>query len=66
MFNLALNHVKTAVNRLGGPTKAATALSVSGTTIHDWINRRRIANIDKAKLMAKLSGLDLQQLRSTQ
>ena len=65
MFNLALNHVKIAVDRLGGPTKAAAALTVSGTTIHAWIKRRRIVSIDKAKQMAGLSGMDLQQLRST-
>lgn len=59
------NHVKIAVSRLGGPTKAAHALAVSNTTIHDWIKRQKIVNIDKAKLMAKLSGLELQQLRST-
>lgn len=58
------NHIKTAVNRLGGPTKAAHALSVSNTTIHDWIKRSQVVNIDKAKLMAKLTGLELQQLRS--
>lgn len=65
MFQLTINHVKIAVDRLGGPTKAATALAVSGTTIHDWIRRSRIGNIDKAEQMATLSGLSLQQLRGT-
>ena len=59
------NYVKIAVDRLGGSTKAAHAAGVSNTTIQDWIKRQRIVNIDKAKLMAKLSGLELQQLRST-
>lgn len=59
------NHVKIAVDRLGGPTMAAVALSVSGTAIHNWIKQARINSIDKATLMATLSGMDVQQLRST-
>jgi DNA-binding transcriptional regulator YdaS (Cro superfamily) len=65
MFYLPPNNVRTAVNRLGGPTKAAHAMAVSNTTIHDWIKRNRIVDIDKAKALAKLSGMELQQLRST-
>lgn len=65
MFCIPQNYVKIAVDRLGGATKAAHAMAVSGTTIHDWIKRERIVCIDKAKLMAKLSGLELQQLRRT-
>lgn len=44
---------------------AAVALSVSGTAIHNWIKQARVVNIEKAKLMAALSGLELQQLRRT-
>ncbi|MEC5215716.1 hypothetical protein RCH09_000647 [Actimicrobium sp. GrIS 1.19] len=40
-------------------------MAVSNTTIHDWIKRQRIVDIDKAKVMAKLSGMELQLLRST-
>lgn len=66
MFQITKNHVKIAVDRLGGPTKAATAMAVSGTAIHHWIKRARIVDIEKATLMATLSGLEVQQLRSTQ
>lgn len=66
MFQLVRNNVKIAVDRLGGPTRAATAMGVSGTAIHDWIRRARVVDITKATLMAKLSGLEVQQLRSTQ
>jgi DNA-binding transcriptional regulator YdaS (Cro superfamily) len=66
MFQLTKNYVKIAVSRLGGPTKSATAMAVSGTTIHHWIKRAKIADIEKAKLMASLTGLEVQQLRSTQ
>lgn len=65
MFELTKNYVKIAVARLGGPTRTATAMAVSGTTIHHWIKRGRIVDIVKATLMAKLSGLELQQLRRT-
>lgn len=57
------NNVRLAVDRIGGATRAATAMQVSGTTIHTWIKRQRISDLEKAKLMAKLSGLDLDQLR---
>lgn len=63
-ISLTENHVKTAVDRLGGPTKAAHAATVSNATIHSWIKKQDIHNIDKAKLMAKLSGMDLGQLRN--
>lgn len=66
MFHLAINQVKVAVDRLGGATKAANAMAVSGSTIHDWIRRARIVDIEKATRMAKLTGLQVQQLRSTQ
>lgn len=62
-FSLTQNHVRTAVDRLGGPTKAAHSMVVSNATIHSWIKKHDIQNIDKAKLMAKLSGMDLGQLR---
>jgi DNA-binding transcriptional regulator YdaS (Cro superfamily) len=65
MICMQQNFVKIAVDRLGGPTKSAHAMAVSNTTIHDWIKRARVVDIDKAKLMAKLSGLDVQQMRST-
>lgn len=59
------NHVRVAVARIGGPTMAAVALGVSGTAIHNWIKHARVVNIEKAKLLATLSGLELQQLRRT-
>jgi hypothetical protein len=65
MFPDFRNYVKDAIDRLGGPTRAAHAAGVSNTTIHAWIKRNKIVNIDKAKLVAKLSGIDLQKLRST-
>lgn len=59
------NYVLICVERLGGPTKAAHAAGVSNATIHNWIKRRYISSIDKAKLMASLTGLNVQQLRAT-
>jgi hypothetical protein len=65
MFFSSQNFVRIAVDRIGGPTKTAHALLVSNATVHAWLKRGHIVNIDKARLMAKLSGLDVQQLRST-
>ncbi|MCP2085926.1 UNVERIFIED_ORG: DNA-binding transcriptional regulator YdaS (Cro superfamily) [Paraburkholderia sediminicola] len=64
MFYIA-NNVKIAIARLGGPTKAAHLAEVSNATIHNWIKRARIVNIDKARLVAKLCGMDVQDLRPT-
>jgi DNA-binding transcriptional regulator YdaS (Cro superfamily) len=64
MFFATQNFVRIAVDRIGGPTKTAHALAVSNATVHAWITKQTITNIDKAKLMAKLSGLDVQQLRN--
>jgi hypothetical protein len=44
---------------------AAAALCVSGTAIHNWIKQARVVSIEKARQLAKLSGLELQQLRRT-
>lgn len=59
------NQVRIAINRVGGPTKAAKLTGVSNATVHNWINSRRIPNIDKAKLVAEESGIDVQNLRGT-
>lgn len=65
MFFHPQDWVKIAIERIGGPTRTAVALGVSGTTIYNWIKLRRVSDIDKAKQLAKLSGLDHQQLRPT-
>ena len=59
------NQVMVAVQRIGGPTKTAHAAEVSNATVHLWIKQRRVSNIDKAKLLASLAGMDVQQLRPT-
>ena len=59
------NHIMVAVDRIGGPTKAAHAAQVSNATIHSWVKQKRVPNIDKAKLLESLSGLTVQQLRPT-
>jgi hypothetical protein len=63
MTNLERSAVKIAVEKIGGPTKAAHAVGVSNTTIHTWIKRNRIENIDKARIVAALSGIHLELLR---
>lgn len=65
MIYIPQQWVKVAVDRLGGPTKTATAMAVSNTTIHNWIKRQRVSNVNKARQLAKLTGLQLQQMRPT-
>ena len=65
MFYIPQDWVKVAIDRLGGSTRAANTLAVSGTTIQNWIRLKRISNIDKAKQLAKLTGLEVQKLRPT-
>lgn len=57
------NQVRRAVELLGGPTKAAHATGVSNTTIHSWVKQGVIKNIDKAKLVSKLTKIDVNELR---
>jgi DNA-binding transcriptional regulator YdaS (Cro superfamily) len=57
------NHVKKAVDTVGGPTKAANLLGVSGGSIHAWIKARRVANIDHAKKLAQLAGMKVEEVR---
>lgn len=64
MFN-AQNSVRHAVERVGGATKAAHACSVSNASIHNWINRQHIPDIDKARLLAQLADVDVHALRRT-
>lgn len=59
------NHVRIAVDRVGGATKACHLLLVSNATVHAWIKHSRVPDIDKAKRLAELSGLEVTQLRST-
>lgn len=59
------NHVRVAVERIGGATKAAHAASVSNATVHLWLNAGRIPNIDRARIIANASGIDIQLLRGT-
>lgn len=64
MFN-SENYVRTAVDRIGGPTRTATLVAVSNATIHAWLKNGRIPNIDKARIVAKSAEIDVQMLRAT-
>lgn len=53
--------LRRAVYRLGGPTKTAIALGVSGSTVHLWLSRHRMPvgsaeAIERVNTMAALSG----------
>lgn len=57
------NRVKSAVNKAGGPTKVSNLLAVSNGTVHSWMKQGRVSNIDKAKLLAELAGMRLEEIR---
>jgi ribosome-binding protein aMBF1 (putative translation factor) len=65
MIHIFPNAVRIAIDRLGGPTYAAHAMAVSNTTIHSWIKNCRVPDITRARKLAELSGIRLQELRST-
>lgn len=64
MFNFQ-NNVRTAVDRIGGPTKTSNILGVANGTVHAWIKAHRVANIDFARKLAELSGMPVDELRPT-
>lgn len=64
-MDLFLNKVKIAVDRIGGPTKTSNQLGVSNATIHAWIKAGRITNIDYAKRLAELAGMNVEDVRPT-
>lgn len=57
------NQVRRAIRKIGGPTRAACLLNVSGSCIHRWIANNYIPNIDHAKKLAGESGIPADQLR---
>jgi transcriptional regulator with XRE-family HTH domain len=65
MYKINDNEVKIAVDRLGGPTKAANKMNVSSTAVHNWMNNDRVPNIDKAMKLADLAGIPYSHLRRT-
>ncbi len=63
MFNLRENHIRKAVDLVGGPTYASNLCGVSNACVHRWIQIERVPNIDKARKLAELSGIDLLKVR---
>lgn len=65
MFGEFQNKVKVAVDRIGGPTKTANLCGVANSTIHMWIARQRVPNVDQAKKLSAASGVEATLLRRT-
>lgn len=65
LSNFTKNAVQIAVDRVGGPTKAAHLVGVSNTAVHAWIRARKVSNIDFARTLAKASEVPLAELRPT-
>ncbi|MDF2457738.1 MAG: hypothetical protein K0S79_154 [Nitrospira sp.] len=63
MFFLPENHVKRAVEIVGGPTFASNLLSVSNQCIHKWIAAERVPNLNQARKLSELSKIEVEKLR---
>lgn len=59
------NYVKIAVERAGGPTKVALLIGCSGAAVHLWIRQQKISDINKARILADIAGMDITELRPT-
>ncbi len=57
------NAVETAIKKIGGPTRASNVLKVSNACVHKWVAARRVPNIEKAEVLAKLSKMPIEKLR---
>jgi len=57
------NNVKSAVTKAGGVTRVANQIGVSGGAVYLWIKQGRIANYDRAKKLAEMSGCNMEELR---
>ena len=59
------NDVYRAVHRAGGPTRVAIHLKVSTQSVHRWMVSGVIPKFDKAEALAKLSKVEVENLRPT-
>ena len=57
------NHVRSAVQKAGGPTHISNQLNVSNGCVHKWIRAGRISKINQAKKLSELSGVSVEKLR---
>lgn len=57
------NNVKLAVDKIGGPTKVSNLIGVSNGAIHAWVKNGRVSNIDKARQLAGLAGMTVEEMR---
>jgi hypothetical protein len=64
MFFTPDNHVKIAIAKAGGPTKVSNQLSISNGAVHAWVRKGRIADLDFARKVSKMSGIEVDLLRS--
>ena len=57
------NKVRIAIDRLGGPTRTANIMGCSGAAVHAWIRNQKISNIEKARKVAEMVGMEVRELR---
>lgn len=57
------NHIRQAVNKIGGVTITSNLLNVSNNCVYAWIKQGRVNNIYRAKKMAELAGMPVELVR---
>jgi D-Tyr-tRNAtyr deacylase len=57
------NSVYEAILEVGGPTQASFLLHVNSQTIHAWVRKGYVPSFEKAKKLAKASGVHVDNLR---
>lgn len=63
MLRFNENHVRIAINKIGGPTKTSNLLNISNGAVHSWVRAGRISNIDYARKVAELAGMPVEKVR---
>ena len=57
------NHVRNAVDTLGGATKTSNLLGVSIGCIYSWIKQSRVKNVFYARKLAELANMPVEFIR---
>lgn len=60
---MSRNKVRQAVSKIGGVTRVSNLLGVSNGAVHAWIKQERVPNIELAQRLAKLAGMNVEEVR---
>ena len=63
MNNENQNHIRQAVNKIGGATITSNLMEVSNGCVYNWIKQGRVNNIHTARKLAELAAMPVELLR---